>query len=54
MLAPPLAMMAIFLLVAPQLGVRLARAGWGAHLLDQRSIRLIESEYFCQGFAQHR
>jgi hypothetical protein len=49
--AVPLAMMAIFLLVVPQLAVRLARAGWGAHLLDPASIRLIESEQFRQGFA---
>jgi predicted ATP-grasp superfamily ATP-dependent carboligase len=49
--AVPLAMMAIFLLVAPQLAVRLARAGWGAHLLDPASIRLIESEHFRRGFA---
>jgi predicted ATP-grasp superfamily ATP-dependent carboligase len=42
----PLAMTAIFLLVAPKLAVRLARGGWGAHLLDLRSIGLIESEDF--------
>ena len=44
--AVPLAMTAIFLLVAPKLAVRLARGGWGAHLLDLGSIRLIESENF--------
>jgi hypothetical protein len=49
--AVPLAMMAIFLLVAPQLALRLARGGWGAHLLDLASIRLIESEKFRHGFA---
>ena len=40
----PLAMTAIFLLVAPKLAVRLATGGWGAHLLDLGSIGLIESE----------
>jgi hypothetical protein len=44
--AVPLAMTAIFLLVAPKLAVRLARGGWGAHLLDLGSIGLIESEDF--------
>ena len=44
--AVPLAMTAIFLLVAPKLAVTLARGGWGAHLLDLGSIRLIESEDF--------
>jgi len=42
----PLGMIAILLLVAPKLGVRLARGGWGAHLLDRASIGLIESEDF--------
>ena len=42
----PLAMTAIFLLAAPNRAVALARGGWGAHLLDPRSIRLIESEDF--------
>src|SRR6202165_815379 len=42
--AVPLAMIAIFLLVAPKLAVRLATGGWGAHLLDLGSIGLIESE----------
>ncbi len=45
--AVPLAMTAILLLLAPKLAIRLARGGWGAHLLDLRSIRLIESEDFC-------
>jgi len=40
----PLAMIAILLLLAPKLGVTLARDGWGSHLLDLGSIRLIESE----------
>ena len=42
----PLAMTAILLLLAPKLAIRLARGGWGAHLLDLRSIGLIESEAF--------
>ncbi|HEY2211431.1 MAG TPA: ATP-grasp domain-containing protein [Bradyrhizobium sp.] len=42
----PLAMIAILLLLAPKLGVTLARDGWGSHLLDLGSIRLIESEDF--------
>jgi predicted ATP-grasp superfamily ATP-dependent carboligase len=42
----PLAMTAIALLIAPKLSSTLARKGWGAHLLDIRSIRLIESENF--------
>jgi ATP-grasp domain len=42
----PLAMMTIVLLIAPQLAVTLARRGWGAHLLNVRSVRLIESEEF--------
>lgn len=41
--AVPLAMTAIFLLVAPKLAVTLARKGFGAHLLDPGTIRLIES-----------
>jgi predicted ATP-grasp superfamily ATP-dependent carboligase len=44
--AVPLAMTAILLLFAPKLAIRLARGGWGAHLLDLRSIGLIESEDF--------
>jgi predicted ATP-grasp superfamily ATP-dependent carboligase len=44
--AVPLAMIAILLLAAPKLAGTLARAGWGAHLLDVRSARLIESEDF--------
>jgi predicted ATP-grasp superfamily ATP-dependent carboligase len=44
--AVPLAMTAIFLLAAPKLAKRLARGGWGAHLLDLRSVRLIEREDF--------
>jgi predicted ATP-grasp superfamily ATP-dependent carboligase len=41
-----LAMTAILLLLAPKLAIRLARGGWGAHLLDLRSMSLIESEDF--------
>jgi hypothetical protein len=44
--AVPLAMTAISLLAAPKLAVPLARSGWGAHLLDLASIRLIEDEDF--------
>jgi predicted ATP-grasp superfamily ATP-dependent carboligase len=44
--AVPLAMIATLLLIAPRLAIRLARGGWGAHLLDLRSIRLIAREDF--------
>jgi predicted ATP-grasp superfamily ATP-dependent carboligase len=44
--AVPLAMIAVVLLAAPKLGAKLARGGWGAHLLDIASIRRIESEDF--------
>ncbi len=44
--AVPLAMLAMSLLAAPKSAARLARGGWGEHLLDPRSIRLIESEDF--------
>jgi hypothetical protein len=44
--AVPLAMIAIVLLMAPGRGVALTRGGWGAHLLDIKSIRRIESEGF--------
>jgi hypothetical protein len=44
----PLAMIALWLLAAPKLAVTLATRGWGAHLLDLGSIRLIESEEFPQ------
>jgi len=43
----PVAMIVISLLIAPKLAVTLARRGWGAHLLDVKSVRLIESENFC-------
>jgi biotin carboxylase len=44
--AVPLAMTALALLAAPKVGVRLARGGWGAHLLDLASIRQIERDDF--------
>ena len=45
--AVPVAMVLISLLIAPKLALTLARRGWGAHLLDVKSVRLIESENFC-------
>ncbi len=44
--AVPLAMIATLALIAPKLAIRLARGGWGAHLLDLGSIGVIESEEF--------
>jgi predicted ATP-grasp superfamily ATP-dependent carboligase len=44
--AVPLAAIAIALLAAPGLAASLARKGWGAHLLDIASARLIASEDF--------
>ena len=44
--AVPLAMIAMVLLAAPARGVALARGGWGAHLLDVASIRMIERDGF--------
>jgi predicted ATP-grasp superfamily ATP-dependent carboligase len=44
--AVPVAMIVLSLLIAPKLAVPLARGGWGAHLLDLKSVRLIESENF--------
>ena len=44
--AVPLAMTATLLLMAPKLAIRLAQGGWGAHLLDPASIRLIKREDF--------
>ncbi|MET0968973.1 MAG: hypothetical protein ABWY18_07210 [Tardiphaga sp.] len=40
--AIPLAMTALLLLISPKLAEGLARRGWGAHLLNRRSIALIE------------
>ena len=45
--AVPLAATAISLLIAPKLANTLARKGWGAHLLDIATVRLIESDNFC-------
>jgi predicted ATP-grasp superfamily ATP-dependent carboligase len=42
----PLAMTATALMLQPKLAAALARKGWGAHLLDLNSIRLITSENF--------
>jgi predicted ATP-grasp superfamily ATP-dependent carboligase len=42
--AVPLAMTALFLLINPALAHELPRRGFGAHLLDARTIRLIEQE----------
>jgi predicted ATP-grasp superfamily ATP-dependent carboligase len=44
--AVPLAMTAMFLLASPPSALKLARGGFGAHLLDLGSIRKIESEGF--------
>ena len=44
--AVPLTLMAISLLVVPKCAITLARDGWGSHLLDVSSIRLIEREDF--------
>jgi hypothetical protein len=44
--AVPLAMTAMLLLASPGLANKLARGGFGAHLLDIGSIRKIESENF--------
>jgi hypothetical protein len=44
--AVPFVMTAIFLLIAPKSAAMLAKGGWGAHLLDPGSIRLIESGDF--------
>jgi predicted ATP-grasp superfamily ATP-dependent carboligase len=44
--AVPLVLTALALLVVPQIAATLARNGWGAHLLDIASVRLIEREEF--------
>ena len=44
--AVPLAMTAALLLASPEIANRLARGGFGAHLLDRASIRKIEGEDF--------
>jgi hypothetical protein len=42
----PLAMIAVALLARPQLAATIAKKGWGAHLLDLKSISAIVSEKF--------
>jgi predicted ATP-grasp superfamily ATP-dependent carboligase len=44
--AVPLVMTAVLLLASPKSAIKLARGGFGAHLLDLKSIRMIESEGF--------
>jgi hypothetical protein len=44
--AVPLVMTAALLLASPQSAIKLARGGFGAHLLDLKSIRKIEGEDF--------
>jgi hypothetical protein len=44
--AVPLTMTAAFLLASPNSAIKLARGGFGAHLLDLGSIRKIESEEY--------
>ena len=44
--AVPLLMTVALLLASPAFAAKLARGGFGAHLLDLRSVRLIESEEF--------
>jgi len=44
--AVPLVMTAAMLLASPQIATRLARGGFGAHLLDRESIKVIEREGF--------
>jgi predicted ATP-grasp superfamily ATP-dependent carboligase len=46
--AAPLTMTATFLLASPKSAIKLARGGFGAHLLDLKSIRMIESEGFLE------
>ena len=44
--AVPLAMTAAFRLASPKSAIKLARGGFGAHLLDLKSIRMIERRSF--------
>jgi hydroxymethylglutaryl-CoA reductase len=44
--AVPLAVTAGILLASPSFAIKLARGGFGAHLLDLGSIRTIEDEKF--------
>jgi hypothetical protein len=45
--AAPLLMTAVLLLTSPTSAIKLARGGFGAHLLDLGSIRTIEKQDFC-------
>src|SRR6185436_3282230 len=47
--AVPLAVTAALLLASPKSAVKFARGGFGAHLLDLKSVRMIESEGFGEG-----
>jgi predicted ATP-grasp superfamily ATP-dependent carboligase len=47
--AVPLVTIVVLLLIAPGLASGLARRGWGAHLLDLKTVRSIESEKFYAG-----
>jgi len=42
----PLAVAAVLLLASPNSAVKLARGGFGVHLLDLKSIRTIEGKRF--------
>jgi predicted ATP-grasp superfamily ATP-dependent carboligase len=44
--AVPLAMTALALLANPGMATTLSKKGWGAHLLDARTIRSIEDQHF--------
>jgi hypothetical protein len=44
--AVPLTMTAFLLLASPKLSHVLAKRGWGAHLLDTRTVAIIENERF--------
>ena len=44
--AVPLAMIALALFANPRLAGTLSKKGWGAHLLDAESIRVIEDKRF--------
>jgi hypothetical protein len=44
--AVPVVMVATALLIEPKLAATLSKKGWGAHLLNAPSIRLIEDENF--------
>jgi hypothetical protein len=47
--AVPAVMLAVSLLATPRFAANLARTGWGAHLLDLRTISRIDSEDFYSG-----